>query len=76
MIDASDAYTGCMATREHQQIASGNGIAKLLSQQSHFIRGHCGLNLHLEHWITSQMLQKTLNRRLGHEGKAMKELNS
>ena len=67
MIDASDTNTGCMSTRQHQQIATRNGVTKLLSQQGHLIRGHRSLNLHLEHGVTSQMLQETLNGRLGHE---------
>jgi len=66
MLDASDKDTGCMPTREHQQIATRDGIAKLLCQQSHFICSHRSLNLHLEQEITSQMLQKTLNMRRGY----------
>ena len=53
MLDASDKDTGYMPTQEHQQIATRDGIAKLLCQQSHFIRSNVSLNFHLQQGITS-----------------------
>ena len=74
MIDTRDTNTWCMATGQHQQITTRDGITQLLSQQSDFIRGHRSLHLDLEHGITPQMLQEKLNRRLGHGDRTVQEV--